>query len=272
MSRVPFEWFAHLVTVPVSAGAVPARFVLDTGIGPTIVSERVAARTDARDAGRSFTGRRMSGQEVAVPLATIPALELGTLRRERLLVGVLDLPGLDGVDGFLSLEFFRQTPFTVDYADGAVCVETPKTLAARVATGTPVELRLEDEGCSLDASLDLTLPNGREISVEVDMGSDSLILDTAFAPELDVDLDADNVRKVDGVDETGYAYTRSFTMLSGTIHLAGAPTLAQADPTVMFQRIIYEGLLGNAFLRDFTVTYDMPGSRAIFAPPTEAAS
>jgi len=271
VSRVPFEWFAHLVTVPVSAGGRPARFVLDTGIGLTLVSEELAASTGARGAGRSFSGRRMSGQEVAVPLATLPALELGTLRREGLQVGVLDLPGLDGVDGFLSLEFFRQTPFTVDYCDAAVVVETPETLAARAASGTPVELRLEDEGCSLDASLRLTLPNGRQIEVEVDMGSDSLILDTAFAPELGVDLDADDVRKVDGVDETGYAYTRSFTTLSGTIHPAGAPALAQSDPKVMFQRIIYEGLLGTAFLRDFTVTYDIPGSRAIFAP-TEAAS
>lgn len=57
-----------------------------------------------------------------------------------------------------------------------------------------------------------------------------------------------------------------------TVPISGAPTLAQADPKVMFQRIIYEGLLGDAFLRDFTVTYDMPGSRAVFAQPTEAPS
>jgi hypothetical protein len=34
----------------------------------------------------------------------------------------------------------------------------------------------------------------------------------------------------------------------------------------MFQEIIYDGLIGHAFLGRFTVTYDMPGARMIFGP------
>jgi hypothetical protein len=32
------------------------------------------------------------------------------------------------------------------------------------------------------------------------------------------------------------------------------PSLAQRDPEVMFQRIIYDGLIGHAFLSKFEVT------------------
>ena len=53
--------------------------------------------------------------------------------------------------------------------------------------------------------LPLTIPTGESISVEVDMGSDCLILDERFAGLSDGER-----RVVEGVDETGNAYTRAF--------------------------------------------------------------
>ncbi|HST18886.1 MAG TPA: aspartyl protease family protein [Gaiellaceae bacterium] len=251
--------------MPASAGEASGRFVLDTGIGVSLVTESLATASGASSLGRSYSGRRMSGQEVAVPLVELPELRFGPVRRVGLVAGVLDLEGLGDLDGFLSLEFFRHAPFTVDYANSAVVVETPESLEARASAGTAVALELVDEGCSLDAFTALELPNGREISVEVDMGSDSLILDASLAEPLGIDLAAEDVRRVEGVDETGNAYVRSFTRLAGAIHPAGAPELAQAEPEVMFQRIIHDGLVGSAFLRRFAVTYDVAGSRMILA-------
>ena len=34
----------------------------------------------------------------------------------------------------------------------------------------------------------------------------------------------------------------------------------------MFQEIVCDGLIGDAFLRRFTVTYDVPGGRMVFGP------
>ena len=98
------------------------------------------------------------------------------------------------------------------------------------------------------------------------MGSDSLILDERLADAVGVDLHRDGVRRVQGHDETGHAYARSFARLDGSIRATGAPVVAQPDPEVMFQRIIYDGLVGDAFLRRFTVTYDLPRERVIFGP------
>jgi antitoxin (DNA-binding transcriptional repressor) of toxin-antitoxin stability system len=33
----------------------------------------------------------------------------------------------------------------------------------------------------------------------------------------------------------------------------------------MFQQVIYDGLIGDSFLRNLAVTYDLPNSRMIFA-------
>jgi hypothetical protein len=39
----------------------------------------------------------------------------------------------------------------------------------------------------------------------------------------------------------------------------------------MFQEIIYDGLIGDRFLRNFTVTHGLPRSRLIFALPSTPA-
>jgi len=269
MSSTPFDYLHHLVVVPVTAnGSLESRFVLDSGIGLTIVSEALGEAIGAEPAGSSFTGRRMSGQEVTVPLAAAPSLSLGGLVREEVEVGVLDLSGfppeLQEIGGFVSLAFFGETPFTVDYPNRVVTLETPETLAGRAEAGEAVDVRVERDGPSMTVFLPLTLPGGRSIEVEVDMGSDALILDEELAAEVGVRLDGPEVRRVEGTDETGHAYVRSFTRLSGAIHPGGAPALTHADPDVMFQRLMYEGLVGDSFLRRFAVTYDLARERLIF--------
>jgi Aspartyl protease len=272
VSATPFDRIHHLVTVPVLVdGRRVSRFVLDTGIGLTLLSESLCAAIACETNGSTFTGRRMSGQEVTVPLADAPSLSFGGLTRRDHVVGVIELggfpPQVGAVDGFLSLAFFENAAFTVDYARGAVVVESPALVDGRARGGSVVAVRLERDGPAVDAFMQLDIPGGRTIEVEVDMGSDSLILDERLADGVGVDLDHDDdVRRVDDRDETGYPYTRSFTRLRGAIHPAGAPSVAQSDPDVMFQRIIYEGLVGDAFLRRFTVTYDVPRERVIFGP------
>lgn len=248
LAEVPFTYLQHLVTVPVSLDGRPATFVLDSGIGLTILREPAACSST----GETFTGRRMSGQEVSVPLARVRSLACAGVELQDAEVGLLDMSAfpreLDGIDGFLSLAHFADTPFTVDYGRGVLTTDLR-------AGGTAVGVRVDRDGPSIAVYMPLTLPDGRSIEVEVDMGSDALILDERFA-----DLGGGEVQRVDGTDETGHAYTRRFTTLPGRIHPTAAPELGQEDPDVMFQRIIYDGLVGDAFLRRFVVTFDVPGA------------
>ena len=123
------------------------------------------------------------------------------------------------------------------------------------------------DGHATDVYLPLELPGGNSVAVEIDSGSDCLILDERLASELGIDLADERVRKLDGADETGNSFTRYFTTLSGGISVAGEPLIRQANPDVMFQKIIYDGLIGNDFLKNFSVTYDLSGARVIFAEP-----
>ena len=229
VAAVPFDYLAHLVTVPVTVGgSVESRFVLDSGIGLTLLSASLADAVGCAPTGATFSGRRMSGQEVAVSLAAPVELAFGGLERTDDRIGIFDTSGFPadfaGIGGFLSLAFFDETPFTVDYPNGVVVLETPETLAERASVGRVIDVAVERDGPSVTFHLPLTLPDGQSVDVEVDMGSGGLILDEGLAPEL-----------------------------------------AQTDPDVMFQRIIYDGLVGDDFLRRFAVTWDVGGGRMIFA-------
>lgn len=264
MSEVSFDRLQHLITVPVAVNGTESRFVLDSGIGLTLLRRELAEAIGVRSTGASFTGRRMSGQSVTIPLGEVPTMTLAGSTFEHVEVGILDMSSfaaeLAGIGGFLSLAFFADRPLTVDYGRGVAIVETRETLAARYAEGVPVSVNTQRDGPSVTMFMPLTIPGGRSISVEIDMGSDELILDERFAEETGASLDGDEARRVEATDETGYAYTRWFTRLAGRIHPTTAPHLTQDDPDVMFQRIIHDGLVGDAFLRRHVVTFDVAGA------------
>jgi hypothetical protein len=237
-----------------------APFVFDSGIGVTLLGEAFAERARVVRSTDVYTGRRMSGQEVSVPLGDA-AIEVGPFRREGATVGIHDLgsmpPELSGLAGFLSLDVFGDA-VTVDYRR--------RELRAGPVDGVEVPLELRRDGPSLDAYAALTLPSGTEILAEVDMGSDVLVLDERFAEDVGVDLSDPALERREGTDETGNRFARTFAVVRGDIYPPAAPTLAQHDPRVMFQSIIHDGLVGHAFLSRFSaVTWDLAGSRLIVA-------
>jgi hypothetical protein len=270
MAEVSFDYVHHLVTVPVTVSHVETRFVLDSGIGLTLVSSALSESAGCRPTGRTFTGRRMSGQDVTLPLAIAPSITFAGSVSRGVEVGILDMssfpPDLAGIGGFLSLAFFADRPLRVDYPRRAVVVETPEPSARRRADGVALPVDVERDGPSVTVFLPLTIPGGGSISVEVDMGSDVLILDERFAEETGALLEGEDVRRADGTDEMGGHYVRRFTRLSGRIHPTAAPQLAQDDPDVMFQRIIHDGLVGEAFLRRFAVTFDVESAELVLTP------
>jgi hypothetical protein len=270
--HVPFDYLAHVVTVPVTVGDVEAQFIFDTGIGPNLVSEALAARVGCTPDGSVFTGRRMSGQPLTIPLASLRSLQLGTSRAENVPVGIFDMSamaGLEGIDGFLSLSYFRTTPVTIDYPARLLILEDGTSLARRVADGLQAGVRVACDGCSTEVHVGMVLPGGRSISAEVDTGSDVLILNQALAGAAGIDLQAGGVRVVRGTDETGHEFVRYFTELSGDVSVTGAPAVRSSDAEVMIQEIIHDGLVGDRFLRNFVITFDLENSRMIFAAASE---
>jgi predicted aspartyl protease len=266
---VRFDRVGHLVRVPVTIGGTGYRLLLDTGAGMTVVSSAVAARPDVRATGETATGRRMSGQELTFPCVELPRLDVGGFTATGHLAAVADLgpaDGPEGHDGLLGYSLFLGHAVTTDPAAGELTI-TPADRFDEPGTVVPLEVR--DHGHSLDPFVRLVLPSGREVLVELDTGSQSLILHDRYAEECGVDLAAPGLETRTGTDETGGGFVRRWATIDGAVHLAGAPGTAQERPRVMFQEIIHDGLLGTDFLERFRFTVDLGGSRLVLSePPT----
>lgn len=254
------ERVGHFVRVDVRIGGHPARVLVDTGIGVNVVAPALAAELDLRPTGSSFAGRRMSGQLVEAELVSLPPLAVGGVTVADQVAGVIDLGpsgGPDGFDGIIGLPVFAGTSFTVHP------VASTLEVGPAPAAGLSVPLDLRVEGPSLTPYVALTLPNGHEITAELDTGSEVLILDERLRAELPLAGPVDERR---GVDETGYSWVRRFATLDGPVGLAGAPETLQERPRVMFQEIIHDGLLGTDFLDRHRYTVDVRGGRLLLAP------
>ena len=127
-------------------------------------------------------------------------------------------------------------------------------------------LDVHRDGPSADPFAELVLPSGRTVLVEVDTGSDCLILDTRFMAECGLEVGGPGVSAREGVDETGNAYVRYDATLAGAVHLAGAPETAQDAPKVIFQEIIHDGLVGSDFLYRYRFSFDLAGERMVLGP------
>lgn len=264
---VPLSYVGHLVTIPAEVNdSTRARFIFDTGVGLNVIFRSFSDEIGFEKTGATYRGKRMSGHELSCELVSVPSLSVPGLSRRDVTAGVVDMKlpeGLSDVKGILSLGFFKDTRFTLDYFSNNLILEDDGTFSDRLTRGAQVPIVLREEGPSLDAFLDLKLPNGRTIPVEVDTGSDDLILNEPFMGELGVRKK--DSERIEGTDETGNGFTRYVTNeLPGSIRLAAAEDFAQEAPNVIFQNIIYDGLLGFSFLKRYVVSYDVVGSRMIF--------
>lgn len=256
---------------------VPARIadgpatalMLDTGMGVTLLTPEACARAGCVREG-TWSGKRMSGQEVALTLARVRSLTVAGLRRENVQVAIFESDEVIhrdlGVEGIAGLDLFRDQPVTFDHRSMRVVLETPASLTERAAHGDRVPVRVAHDGPSTEVYLPLELAPGSVAEMEVDSGSLHMILDDRFSRPLGIDPDGPGIERKDGKDETGQPYVRRYAKLPRAVHVAKLPTLeVPAATTVMFQKIIHDGLLGQEFLKRHVVTFDLAGAALIFA-------
>lgn len=269
--QVPLQNLGHMQSVAVKVnGSTDAQLFIDTGSGVNIITTALCKKIGCKTSG-SYTGQRMSGQSLKVPMSVIPAIGFADQVKYNVKAGVIDLenaPGTFGhIDGFLSLNFFEHTPVTIDYQKNILILETPDSIKKRRKSGKIIPLIIDRDHENFGAFILMTLPDGSTAKLEVDTGSDSLILDEKYMARWGFKKDDPTLKKVVGKDETNHTYTRYFGQLQGGMNPVSADEFQQMHPQVMFQKIIYDGLIGYSFFKNFIVTYDLANSQMILNKP-----
>lgn len=268
MAKTPFSIIGnHLMAISAKVNGRDVRFLLDTGIGPTVLSKDFAKELSLEQVG-TMSGKRMSGQRMEIPLVKVTSMEVAGLAREDYDVGVFDTSGfphvLSEIKGIASIGFFKGKVLTIDYAGSSLSVTDSGINGLQFGRGLKVPIEIELNGPSVELFIRAELPGGRLVKLEVDTGSDILILNSRLMDELGVVPGEEGVETISGTDETGHNYTRHFAELKGKVQLEGCPEILQENPKVIFQDIIYDGLIGHDFLKRYTISYDISNSLVTF--------
>lgn len=274
------------------ADTTEANFKLETGLGFHVISPELAARLGL-EPSPNHKVKTVTGNELNLARARISSLSLGNQKQSDLEVVVADprlFVGNDGeskVDGILSLGFFRNRPFTLDFAGEKLVWENSESLSKRRAAGTQVECRFSDETSAASVRVWLAQrapeqksggiagffglgggsPEPPAAWVQVDTGTENLLLNSKLMFTLKVDATGANVTETEPTDPSGMRY-RSWASRLGKIEIPDRPALVQEKAPVIFRKLQVDGVLGQEFLSRYpAVTFDLPRNELVFAKP-----
>jgi aspartyl protease len=237
------------------ADSIEARLMLDTGAGINTLSGPILKRLGSQAHGEgSYTGTRYDGEKLTAPVSSVSSIALGARVRRNVFVGEY---APDNADGLLSMDFFRDQPFTLDLKDGLLIIESRDHLADIAKHAAVIPIRLKATGPhELEAFVRVCAGDSVEAESEFDTGSgfNRFMLQPASMQRLGITPDGSNRGAPD------YVYA---TVLP-ELHLCDAPEVKTTRPFVGFkQGLIYEGLIGDGMFRDRRLTIDIPGRRML---------
>ncbi len=243
--------------------SIPATFLLDTGAGINVVSSSLYRRVQSGSVPCGiYTGFRHNGERLDGELYKLPSLQLGTLRQSNAVFSVY--PPLDGygIEGILSMKFFQEQPFTIDFK-GKTITLGGATVADTPAIIIPLTLH-DDRNIALDLFATIRVNDKVDIEVEFDTGSgfETLLINPWFMAKLGLDTTGMPV-KYSSESSTGIK-SRIYESRMRSVSFSSAPSIEQRDVAVVFKEgLIYEGLMGSGMFREKRLTIDIPHRRIV---------
>lgn len=265
---IPLHAYADtsLQTVQVTLDGKAVPFLFDTGGGLTFVSPDAAKALGCQPFGQA-TGFRADGEKIAFPRCGPTEISIGDYRAQGE-VGVFDLMAMirkqvEGarkqgrevampptLGGLVGLSSFRHQVLTLDYAHHRIVVETPQSMRARVASMTPLDMRLA------------TLPSGGvEVFINAKATKGSLWL------QLDSGNDGPTFLAPHAIEQLGLDLPKGEKK-----RVALDLTHFQSMPATVARRdMIYDGQLGIDVIGKLIITLDLQHGRAWAAATGKAA-
>lgn len=231
-------YVGRLLTVDAMVGGDTVRMIFDTGGGETVVSPAIAKRLGCTPSGRSV-GYRMNGDRIEIASCPAVTLTIGGVPFAHDRIGVWDvqalLPaGVPPVDGVLSLKTLAQVPFTLRLAERRLTLETGGSFRRQVAGMRRLHSRLA------------TGSDGDELTVFVR----GVVADPAWFL-----IDTGNLDVVQAGPHLGRRTASSAgDTWEAELVLEGLPGVRTTFRT---RDIIYDGVLSEEFLRQWTLAFDL---------------
>ncbi len=237
-------WKVH-VTVKGKQGD----FLLDTGGGQTLLTEQFSKSLECKFWGRT-TGYNMFGKRDDSPHCDNVQITAGDVALTPVNVGKIDFgdqfPGDKQPDGLLSLDAFDGKAFTLDQAAGTLTIETHASLAIRTKTMKELPFRVSRECSARCLSTFIGVPTPE--------GMTWLILDSGAGG---VSLISKDHAKLFGLDPERKEQRLKYEVTPGV----------PIDSPVVVTDMIMDGNLGQPFMSQYVMTFDLANGRLWVSSP-----
>ena len=233
--------------------SVKSNFVLDTGAGIVVVSNKLFQKLDGSlDRLSVGTGFRSLGDRVDLPTYLLPSISIGDYKKEDMKIGVFPMLDDYGIEGLISLKMFENQPFTIDFKNSKLILNSRSEIENMSGDRIPVKFnRMTD--LVLDMFIPVCLNDSITLDAEFDTGSGyiTLYINSYFIDKLGLDP-ASLTPTGDGMDG-----------VISNVSICGSDVSVQNKSAQFKDKLIYEGLIGSAIFKDKILTIDIPGEQII---------
>jgi len=228
-----------------------ARFLLDTGGGVNVVSQSLFNKLGSlREAGL-HTGTRHNGEQITGMLYFLPSFSIGSFTKKNVIIG--QYADLGNYDGILSMSYFEDVPFSIDFVNRKLQIETKESVEkiSSNAQATPIEVK-KVGNYEIDLFVKICINDSVQARAEFDTGAgfNMLMLHPTYMKKLNINIPD---------KKTDYGYYVYSTTLS-KLSYCGLGKLYETNHFVGFKEgLIYEGLIGSGMFRTDKITINLPG-------------
>ena len=239
--------------------SISVNFILDTGAGINVLSGKIYEKIKTTTYESGFiTGFRHDGDRLDGKLYTIPSIAIGSQKVMNSETCVF--PPLDamGIDGLLSLKFFENKLFAIDYASNKLIFFNENDFKETIKNKTKIPIELINHGDRiLDMMIPITLNENTKLYALFDTGSghNTIILHPYYLEKLKL--------KSEILNESSYKkmisgeQKRQWITEINTLKLTGSDKIVN-QPTILFKEdLIYEGLIGSRLFADGKIFFDI---------------
>jgi hypothetical protein len=257
-TRIPFKLLNNHIYADVTVnGHGPMLFIFDTG-GHDIVTPETAKAMGMKVEG-AMPGSGAGEGVKDFGLTKVDTLQVGDATFNHQVFGVLDFipQAVEGVDfkGMIGFEVFKRFVTRIDYTTGKITLIDPKSFNP-VGAGTPVKFVFNGDLPQVDGTFE-----GIPAKFDIDTGArDELTLTGPFVEANR--LRAKHPKGVEAVDGWGVGgsargyITRASEVTLGSEKVEGVVTSMSVQQKGAFSSASYQGNIGSALLKRYTVTFD----------------
>lgn len=230
------------------------RYLFDTCQGILVLDKSLAEKMGLKTIG-TVTAYTSKGEAKTATLSTIASLTVGAQRMNNPAVGVFDFSG--GIDGIIGGNFFEEFTITIDYSNKTIYFENDDSLRYRRRAGAIVPISIDRyREWGLDFYVLVQFNDKWVRQWGVDTGRYNSMFNVDDVPLL-----------TGGISLEQYWRQHKKNPEDVSLSLLDCPQIRMDNPRLNPEKAIKDGLLGNSFMQNYIVTFNIRDGYMIFSEP-----